>query len=52
MSEAFAIFPVERVCFEVLLPALVEVGQGWYSGEVTVQQEHFITGLRHVNSTR
>ena len=45
LSDAFAVFPVELVCSQLLLPALREIGQGWYTGEATVQQEHFATGL-------
>jgi hypothetical protein len=36
---------VETVCFEILVKSLAEVGEGWYSGTVTVQQEHFASEL-------
>jgi len=45
LAEAFAVFSVETVCLEVLLPAIVKLGGGWYSGDVTVQQEHFTVSL-------
>ena len=45
LSQAFAMYPVDTVCFEVLQKGLAEVGEGWYRGEVTVQQEHFISEL-------
>jgi len=45
LSQAFALYPVETVCFEVLQPGLAAIGQGWYRGEVTIQQEHFISEL-------
>lgn len=45
MSQAFALFPMETVCFEILQRALSEIGQGWYEGEYTVQQEHFASAL-------
>lgn len=45
LIQAFAIYPVETVCVEVLQAGLARVGQGWYEGEVTVQQEHFASEL-------
>jgi DNA-binding transcriptional MerR regulator len=45
LSQAFALYPVDTVCFEVLQKGLFEVGEGWYRGEVTVQQEHFTCEL-------
>ena len=41
MAQAFALFPMQLVCFELLQKGLVEVGVGWYEGRVSVQQEHF-----------
>jgi DNA-binding transcriptional MerR regulator/methylmalonyl-CoA mutase cobalamin-binding subunit len=40
-SEAFALFPAEQVCAELLQKSLAALGRGWYEGTVTVQQEHF-----------
>jgi DNA-binding transcriptional MerR regulator len=45
MSQAFALFPAEVVCLELLQKGLSEVGEGWYRGEVSVQQEHFTSEL-------
>lgn len=45
LARAFALFPPEIVCIELLQKALVEVGDGWHQGTVTVQQEHFTTAL-------
>jgi DNA-binding transcriptional MerR regulator/methylmalonyl-CoA mutase cobalamin-binding subunit len=45
LSQAFALHPVETVCFEVLSAGLASIGEGWYQGEVTVQQEHFVSAL-------
>lgn len=45
LSQAFALHPIETVCFEVLSAGLAFVGEGWYRGEVTVQQEHFASEL-------
>jgi methanogenic corrinoid protein MtbC1 len=44
-NYAFALYPVETVCFEVLLAGLAEIGDSWYLGEVSVQQEHFSSSL-------
>ena len=45
LSQAFAQFPVETVCTELLQKNLSRIGQLWYEGEVTVQQEHFASAL-------
>jgi DNA-binding transcriptional MerR regulator/methylmalonyl-CoA mutase cobalamin-binding subunit len=45
LSQAFAVYPVEVVCLELLRKGLAELGEGWYRGEVTVQQEHFASEL-------
>ena len=45
LAQAFARYPTEVVCFEILQKGLVKVGQGWYEGDVSVQQEHFASAL-------
>ena len=45
LSQAFALFSMETVCFKLLQKALVEIGTGWYEGRITVQQEHFASAL-------
>jgi DNA-binding transcriptional MerR regulator len=45
LSQAFALYPVEIVCFDVLSAGLASIGEEWYRGEVTVQQEHFASEL-------
>lgn len=45
LSQAFALFPLELVGQEVLQKGLAAIGQGWYEGQVTVQQEHFASEL-------
>jgi len=45
LAEAFALYPPEQVCFELLRAGLHEIGEGWYQGETTVQQEHFASEL-------
>lgn len=45
LAQAFALYPPEQVCFDLLQKGLAEVGEGWYEGETTVQQEHFASEL-------
>lgn len=45
LSRAFALFNPETVAIDLLQKGLVEVGQGWHEGRVSIQQEHFMTAL-------
>jgi MerR family transcriptional regulator, light-induced transcriptional regulator len=45
MSQAFAVYPVETVCTDILQMGLHSLGEGWYEGKVSVQQEHFASAL-------
>ena len=45
VAQAFALYPAETVCLHVLQKGLSEIGQGWYDGSITVQQEHFASAL-------
>lgn len=45
LNQAFSYFPAETVCTELLQKGIVQIGEGWRSGDVTVQQEHFATAL-------
>lgn len=44
-NQAFALYPPETVCIEVLLRGLQEIGDLWYAGKATVAQEHFASSL-------
>jgi MerR family transcriptional regulator, light-induced transcriptional regulator len=44
-AQAFALYPVETVCLELLQPAVAEVGDRWQQGMATVQQEHLVSEL-------
>jgi methanogenic corrinoid protein MtbC1 len=44
-AQAFALYPPETVCIELLQRALREVGDLWQRGRVAVQQEHFASEL-------
>lgn len=43
ISEAFAIHPFETVLLSLIQPALVEIGERWHRGEISVAAEHFAT---------
>jgi methanogenic corrinoid protein MtbC1 len=45
LAEAFALFTVEEVCLQIVEPLLVEVGDRWHAGEVSVAEEHFATSF-------
>jgi DNA-binding transcriptional MerR regulator len=45
INQAFALYTPETVSVELLQKAMAEIGQGWYEGNVTVQQEHFCSEL-------
>jgi methanogenic corrinoid protein MtbC1 len=45
LAQASAIYPLETVCFELLQKGLAHMGEGWYQGDITVQQEHFASAL-------
>jgi methanogenic corrinoid protein MtbC1 len=41
LQQAFEIFPVEQVCIQVLQKGLRQIGEEWFAGQTSVQQEHF-----------
>jgi DNA-binding transcriptional MerR regulator len=45
LGQAFAIAAPEVVCSEILQKGLAEIGERWYAGKVSVQQEHFASML-------
>ncbi len=45
VTEALALYPPEVVCTEILRRGVAEIGDAWYRGEATVQQEHFASYL-------
>jgi len=45
LAQALARYPLETVCVEILQKGLSEIGDLWYAGESTVQQEHFASSL-------
>lgn len=45
LQEAFALFSVEDVCLQLFEPLLIEVGDRWHAGELSVAAEHYITSF-------
>lgn len=45
LTQAFAIYPIQMVCLEILQKGLRQVGALWFQNTATVQQEHFISAL-------
>lgn len=45
LNQAFAIYPIETVCTEILQRGLSEIGNEWYQATASVQQEHFASAL-------
>lgn len=45
LAQAFARYPVELVVVEVLQKGLSHIGEAWFEGNMTVQQEHFASNL-------
>jgi DNA-binding transcriptional MerR regulator/methylmalonyl-CoA mutase cobalamin-binding subunit len=45
LAQAFALYPPETVCIDLIGKGLTQFGDGWYAGEITVQQEHFASEL-------
>lgn len=45
LNEAFAMYRMEDVCLDVIAPMLVEVGERWHRGELSVATEHFATSF-------
>jgi DNA-binding transcriptional MerR regulator len=45
LSQAFALYPAEGVLVDILQRGLSEIGDAWYTGDSTVQQEHFASEL-------
>ncbi len=52
VNQAFAMHPAETVCHQVLLAGLAQIGELWFAGNASVQQEHFASSLvtRRINT--
>lgn len=45
LNQAFALYPVETVCTDILQRGLNEIGHLWMEGQITAQQEHFASAM-------
>jgi len=41
LRDAYAMYDLPTYILKTLIPALVEIGNAWYNGEITVTTEHF-----------
>jgi MerR family transcriptional regulator, light-induced transcriptional regulator len=47
LNQALSMFPIEKVCVEVIQLGLRTIGDKWYKNLASAQQEHFATALAH-----
>jgi DNA-binding transcriptional MerR regulator len=45
LNQAFSLYPLEVVLFEFIQQGMRDLGEKWFDGEATVQQEHFTSAL-------
>lgn len=45
LNQAFSVFPIEAVCTELIQKGISDIGSLWYENRLSVQQEHFASGL-------
>lgn len=45
LTQAFSLYPIETICMQIIQRGLSEVGQLWYEGRASVQQEHFASAI-------
>jgi DNA-binding transcriptional MerR regulator/methylmalonyl-CoA mutase cobalamin-binding subunit len=52
LAQAFAIYSPELVVSRIIREGIVQIGQLWYEGDATPQQEHFASqiAVRHIES--
>jgi methanogenic corrinoid protein MtbC1 len=45
LREAHALFDLNTICMEIITPALSEIGNAWYRGDIRVTTEHFASSF-------
>jgi len=45
LAKASTLYPPETVCLDLLQKGVAEIGERWFKGEATVQQEHLASEL-------
>jgi methanogenic corrinoid protein MtbC1 len=43
MQTAFGMFPLEEILVDLIQPVMVDIGERWHAGEISVATEHFAT---------
>jgi methanogenic corrinoid protein MtbC1 len=43
LASAFALYPIEQVGEYVIAPTMVEIGERWHRGELSITREHYAT---------
>lgn len=43
LGEAFALYPLEEVFLRLIQPTMVDIGESWHNGRLSVTAEHFAT---------
>jgi methanogenic corrinoid protein MtbC1 len=43
LAHAFALYPIEHVGEQIIAPVLVEIGERWHRGELSITREHYAT---------
>lgn len=47
LAESFALYQVDQVCLEVMIPVMRRVGEAWHNGSISVVNEHFASAYLH-----
>jgi DNA-binding transcriptional MerR regulator len=45
LNQAFSLYPIEMVVSEIIQHGMRDLGEMWFNGDSTVQQEHFTSAL-------
>jgi DNA-binding transcriptional MerR regulator len=45
LNQAFSLYPIEMVVSQIMQSGLRDLGELWFNGDTTVQQEHFTSAL-------
>ena len=45
LNQAFSLYPIEMVVSQIIQLGLRDLGELWFNGDATVQQEHFTSAL-------
>jgi len=47
LAEAFALYQVDQVCLEIMIPVMRRIGEAWHNGSISVVNEHFASAYLH-----